>query len=230
MKAQESASAPSPSTNGHGTPHRSSALSQHADAPAARPSSSSSRSHVNGSRLHSATHPSPDDTDSLARGMRTAAGSASSHTSTRSSVSSAPTGLSTSVAVSKSNAQLTPPTTSASPSSSMSTAAAPARAQSTAPYRADRTDRPLPIPNGSVRGPAAVERVPARDPYRSVKCVKLTYDPLVDASLSSSEKKKAKPIYKEFGLVRALDNLTLRGDVILIGNRWANVVWTEQPR
>jgi histone-lysine N-methyltransferase SETD1 len=217
VKAQESVSAHPADTNGLRTPLRSSASSQHADGPVARSSSSTtSKSHVNGSRPHAATHPSPDDTESLARDMRTTGGSASYHASTSSSASSAPTtGLSTSAAMTKSHAQLTPPTTLASPSSSLSAAAAPATAQPTASHRADRTDRLLPIPNGSVRGPAAVERVPARDPSRSVKCVKRTYDPLVDASLSSSEKKKAKPIYKEFGLVCAPDNLTLRGDVIL---------------
>ena len=45
-------------------------------------------------------------------------------------------------------------------------------------------------------------RVYARDPSRSVKGTKCTYDPLLDRKLSSNEKKKAKPIYKEFGLVR----------------------------
>ena len=55
-------------------------------------------------------------------------------------------------------------------------------------------------------------RVYARDPSRSVKGTKCTYDPLLDRKLGSSEKKKAKPIYKEFGLVR-IHNLL--GSVIL---------------
>ncbi|KAL2262913.1 hypothetical protein VTK26DRAFT_8962 [Humicola hyalothermophila] len=48
--------------------------------------------------------------------------------------------------------------------------------------------------------PSVTARVPARDPARSIQCIKCTYDPLLDKSLSSSEKRKAKPIYKEFGL------------------------------
>ncbi len=226
VKAQESASAHSADTNGHRTPLNPSASSQHADEHVAR-SSSSSRSHVNDSRPHPA-YPSTDDIDSPARDTRIAKGSASSHTSTSSSVSSAPTGLSASARMRMSNTQLTPPTTIASPSY-LSTAA-PTKAQSTTPRRADGTDRLLPIPNASVHDTAVVERMPARDPSRSIKCIRLTYEPLLDKSLSSSDKKKAKPIYKEFGLVCAPDNLTLRGDVILIGSRWANAVWTERPR
>ncbi len=227
VKAQESASAHSADTNGHRTPLNPSASSQHADGPVAR-SSSSSRSHVNGSRPHAA-YPSTDDTESLARDTRIAnKGSASSHTSTSSSVSSAPTVLSASARMRMSNTQLTPPTTIASPSY-LSTAA-PVKAQSTTPRRADGTDRLLPIPNASVHDTTVVERVPARDPSRSIKCIKLTYEPGLDKSLSSSDRKKAKPIYKEFGLVCAPDNLTLRGGRHLDGNRWANAVWTEQPR
>ena len=227
VKAQESASAHSADTNGHRTPLNPSASSQHADGPVAR-SSSSSRSHVNGSRPHAA-YPPTDDTESLARDTRIAnKGSASSHTSTSSSVSSAPTGLSASARMRMSNTQLTPPTTIASPSY-LSTAA-PVKAQSTTPRRADGTDRLLPIPNASVHDTTVVERVPARDPSRSIKCIKLTYEPVLDKSLSSSDRKKAKPIYKEFGLVCAPDNLTLRGGRHLDGNRWANAVWTEQPR
>jgi histone-lysine N-methyltransferase SETD1 len=41
-----------------------------------------------------------------------------------------------------------------------------------------------------------------RDPNKGVKGEKCTYDPLLDHKLSDREKKKAKPIYKEFGLVR----------------------------
>jgi hypothetical protein len=52
--------------------------------------------------------------------------------------------------------------------------------------------------------------VPARDPSRSIKCIKRTYEPFLDTSLSSSEKRKAKPIYKEFGLVCAFNNFTMR--------------------
>jgi histone-lysine N-methyltransferase SETD1 len=48
----------------------------------------------------------------------------------------------------------------------------------------------------------AAPRIFARDPNKGVKGDKCTYDPLLDHKLSDREKKKAKPIYREFGMVR----------------------------
>jgi histone-lysine N-methyltransferase SETD1 len=207
MRAQESPSARPADTNGHRTPRNPSASSHLDDGPVAGFTSSS---HVNGTAPH-ATRPPTDDTESLAGDTLNAGGSASSHTSASSSVFSAPTRPSASGALKRANNhQLTPPTTIASPSSYLSTAAPP-KAQSTTPRRADGIDGLIPIPHGSVRDAPAFERVPARDPARSIKCIKRTYDPLLDTSLSSSEKRKTKPIYKEFGLVCTHDNFTLRG-------------------
>ncbi|KAL2879454.1 histone methyltransferase set1 [Colletotrichum sp. CLE4] len=45
-----------------------------------------------------------------------------------------------------------------------------------------------------------IERIPARDPNRSRKGFKCTYDPFNDRTLSKHGRKDAKPIYKEFGL------------------------------
>jgi histone-lysine N-methyltransferase SETD1 len=45
-------------------------------------------------------------------------------------------------------------------------------------------------------------RVYARDPNRGIKGTKCTYDPSLDRRLDSAQKRKSKPIYKEFGLVR----------------------------
>ncbi|KAK1491058.1 SET domain-containing protein [Colletotrichum abscissum] len=45
-----------------------------------------------------------------------------------------------------------------------------------------------------------IERIPARDPNRSRKGIKCTYDPFNDRTLSKHGRKDAKPIYKEFGL------------------------------
>ncbi|KAK1594832.1 SET domain-containing protein [Colletotrichum navitas] len=45
-----------------------------------------------------------------------------------------------------------------------------------------------------------IERTPARDPTRSRKGIKCTYDPNIDRTLSKHGRKDAKPIYKEFGL------------------------------
>jgi histone-lysine N-methyltransferase SETD1 len=61
--------------------------------------------------------------------------------------------------------------------------------------------------------PASEPRVYARDPNTGVKGMICTYDPLLDRKLSSNEKKKAKPTYKEFGLVRIT---TSPGSVILL--------------
>ena len=219
MKAQEFPSARPADANGHRDPLNPSAP-YNDDGPVAGLTPSS---HENGTASH-ATRPPTDDTESLAGDTLNAGGSASSHTSASSSVFSAPTRPSASGAVKRANNQLTPPTTIASPSSYLSTAAPP-KAQSTTPRRADGIDGLVPIPHGSVRDAPAVERVPARDPARSIKCIKRTYDPLLDTSLSSSEKRKTKPIYKEFGLVCTPDNFTLRGGgVILIVNQLANAV------
>jgi histone-lysine N-methyltransferase SETD1 len=96
--------------------------------------------------------------------------------------------------------------------SRLSSTSAPVKAQSTTPRRADGLDGHTPMLNGSAHEAPAAERVPARDPSRSITCIRCTYDPLLDTSLSSSEKRKAKATYKEFGLVCAKYNLTLRGE------------------
>lgn len=208
-KTQEFPSAQSLDTNGRCTPLNPPASSPNADGHTA---GLASNSHLNG-RSPRAVHSSTDDNESLAGDTLNAGGSASSHTSTTSSVFSAATRLSASATMRKPHT-LTPPTTIASPSSSYLSTTAPTKAQSTTLRRYDDgTDSLVPITDGSAHGAAAVERVPCRDPSRSIKCIKRTYEPLLDPSLSSSEKKKAKPIYKEFGLVCAhLDTLTLRGE------------------
>ncbi|KAK2065656.1 SET domain-containing protein [Colletotrichum caudatum] len=58
--------------------------------------------------------------------------------------------------------------------------------------RLDSTQIPGPYP--------PIERTPARDPTRSRKGIKCTYDPNIDRTLSKHGRKDAKPIYKEFGL------------------------------
>lgn len=154
---------------------------------------------------HDTARPATDDIESLVGDTLNAGGTTSSHASSSSSVFSAAARPSALAAMRSSDNQLTPPTTIGSPSSHLS-AAAPAKAHPMTPRRADGTDGSVTIPNGSAHdGPAAfpsvTERVPARDPSRSIQCIKCIYDPLLDTSLSSSEKRKAKPIYKEFGPV-----------------------------
>jgi len=60
-------------------------------------------------------------------------------------------------------------------------------------------------PNGFVQEdspalPNGIERVPARDPRRTVKCIKCTYDPSLDLKIPSADRRKKKVQYKEFGL------------------------------
>jgi histone-lysine N-methyltransferase SETD1 len=204
IRAQESPSSQSVDVNGRRTPLNPSASSRNDDGPVA---GFTAKSYVNGGRPVAARPPT-DDNESLAGDTLNSGGSASSHTSASSSVFSGLTRPSASGAMRHSNTQLTPPTTIASPSSHLSTL----KRQSTTPRRADNRDGLMPMPNGSVQDTPAVERVPARDPARSIKCIKRVYEPLLDASLSSSEKRKGKPIYKEFGLVCTHDNFTLRGE------------------
>lgn len=213
-KPQEPHASQAVNSNGHHTP-----LGH--DAPAA---GFAPRSRPNGSSLDLG-HPPTDDNESLPGDTLNAGGSASSHASSASSVFSAPARPHGSSTVRSSNSQLTPLTTIDSPSSYLH-AAGSTKAHSTTPRPADGAHGSVSIANGSVRDipaalPSVAERVPARDPSRSIQCIKCTYDPLLDKSLSSSEKRKAKPIYKEFGLVCKFDTHTLRGerhlDIGLIG-------------
>lgn len=155
--------------------------------------------------------PAADDAESLQGDTLNAVGSASSHgSSAASSVFSSSARHAATAAASKNPAaahnHLTPLTTIESPSYSVtphSTRPAPSAA-----HGPGKVDAPLSNPPHRLNGAAAsdsqsvFDRAPARDPACSVKGVKCTYDPLLDRSLSSSEKKKAKPTYEEFGLVR----------------------------
>lgn len=151
-----------------------------------------------------------EDNESLQGDLLNGVGSASSHSSTMSSVFSAPaqhTGMST-FGSNRNVSSLTPlTTTDSSPSHIASPHHYKTGAQTT--NGSDATvNRSLPhndvvqaqndigVPNPTK------PRVYARDPAIGVKGTKCTYDPLLDRKLSSNEKKKAKPIYKEFGLVR----------------------------
>ncbi|KAL2025009.1 hypothetical protein VTK56DRAFT_11 [Thermocarpiscus australiensis] len=187
-------------TNGFRTPLDPSTSSRADDGPA---SAFTSRSQPNGTGPAKSRY-STDDAESLARDTLSAVRSASSHAASSASSSTASSRIPATAAVKSSSSQLTPPTTIDSPSSH-SSAAGLAKEQSTTPRRVDGVDGSRPMPNGSVPETSAAslsvaERVPARDPSRSIQCIKCTYDPLLDTSLSSSEKRKAKPIHKEFGL------------------------------
>jgi histone-lysine N-methyltransferase SETD1 len=147
-------------------------------------------------------------------------GSASSYASTISSASSAPaqpTSMST-FGSAPNVSSLTPLTTidsSPNPAASPN----PDKQINASGYMANRPSSQDDAPD-TLRAPAAMAghepsdtRIHARDPARGIKGAICTYDPILDRKMGSNDKKKAKPIYKEFGLVR-IHNLL--GSVILL--------------
>lgn len=163
--------------------------------------------------------PQAEDNESLQGDLLNGVGSASSHTSAVSSVFSAP-GQQSNISApgaSRNMSSLTPLTNAdSSPSRTTSPnqykAAAPASNSTWFPTEKavaqdDVLEAQLPLADQPPQEP----RVYARDPNKGVKGAICTYDPLLDRKLSSNEKKKAKPTYKEFGLVRIF-----QGSVILL--------------
>lgn len=161
-----------------------------------------------------------DDNESLTDTLNTV-GSNSSHESTSSSLGSG-SGPQNHLATMKSSSHyMTPLTTIDSPSSYIRSAP-PTKAQSTTPLYGDG-------PNGCAHDtpdvlPDVVDRIPPRDLSRPVLGVQCTYDPLLDLTISSSERRKAKPRYEEFGLVRTIHihSHTRGGGVSSAVNQLAN--------
>ena len=150
-------------------------------------------------------HQPPDDAESVTGDTLNTVGSASSHESSNSSVFSTSARQATGTLSKTHNSTMTPLTTIDSPSHTYPSGSA--KAHSTTPQHAERTNGFLSNPNPAANGASTpvqrtAERVPARNPGRSIKGVKCIYDPSLDRSISSSDKRKAKPRYKEFGLVR----------------------------
>jgi len=184
-------------------------------------------------------HPSTDDSESLPGDTLTSSGSASSHASSSSSLFCALSRPGTAAAFKGSSSHLTPPTSDGSPSSYPS-ASLHSKAQSTASQPTDSADSSMSIPNGSSHDHSATlsklpNRLPPFDPSHKVVCVKCKYDPALDATISSSEKRKRKPEYVEFGLVCTLNSMNtltipkgerhleceLMANTICVGNsRW----------
>ncbi|KAJ0308281.1 hypothetical protein COL5a_000816 [Colletotrichum fioriniae] len=135
-----------------------------------------------------------------------AVGSASSYASTGSSVFSTAARQAVSSGISHIPPSSGTPLTSIESPSYSGNAALP---KTTMP-QAQNTDRgeaavslntPTSRLNSSLPEPyPQIERIPARDPNRSRKGIKCTYDPFNDRTLSKHGRKDAKPIYKEFGL------------------------------
>jgi histone-lysine N-methyltransferase SETD1 len=165
--------------------------------------------------------PQAEDNESLQGDLLNGVGSASSHTSTVSSTFSAAAqqpNMST-FGASRNVSSLTPLTNAdSSPSRTTSPnqykSGTPATNSTWLPTeKAVSQDDVLQAQPALADQPPSDPRVYARDPNKGVKGSICTYDPLLDRKLSSNEKKKAKPIYKDFGLVRIIQSL---GSVILL--------------
>ncbi|TAQ84538.1 hypothetical protein B7494_g7135, partial [Chlorociboria aeruginascens] len=166
-----------------------------------RPEHDASRPRANNTNAIYST-PTIEDNEVVQGDTLNGVGSASSHTSTVSSVFSAPpqqSAMST-FGGSRYLSNLTPLTnTDSSPSRNTSPKHAKISASAITPSGfADEAGNEYETPSHSTI--PTKPRVYARDPARGVKGIKCTYDPLIDPRLSEREKKKSKTIYKEFGL------------------------------
>jgi [histone H3]-lysine4 N-trimethyltransferase SETD1 len=164
--------------------------------------------------------PQAEDNESISGDILNGVGSASSHTSTVSSVFSAPaqqSNMSTSGGA-RNVSSLTPLTNTESsplriPSPKQSKPGALPTISSVSANEKAVLDNDSPPAQPALADQLPSDpRVYARDPNRGIKGIICTYDPLLDRKLGSNEKKKAKPIYKEFGLVRKIKSA---GSVIL---------------
>ncbi|KAK1760463.1 histone-lysine N-methyltransferase, H3 lysine-4 specific [Echria macrotheca] len=200
---RDSPSARAADTSGNHTPSRPSPDDGSGAVLGASTSSSfSSKPFTNGLAPDGARAPPSDDTESLIEDAANTVGSTSSHGSTSSSLFSASTQHNVMAAMKNANNLPTPLTSVDSPSSYTLPAAA-SKAQSTTPQYVDGTNGV--VDDGATAAPASIERVPARDPGRSIKCIQCVYDPLQDLKIPGSERKKAKTKYKEFGLAEEDD-------------------------
>ena len=154
--------------------------------------------------------PQAEDNELIQGDLLNGVGSASSHTSTLSSGFSAPAQQCniTTTGGSGNISSLTPLTNiDSSPSRTTSPRQSKASIPSTIPAllytekAAVQDDAPPAQPAMAGQNPPN-PRVFARDPSRVIQGIKCAYDPLLDRKNSSTELKKKRPIYKEFGLVR----------------------------
>ena len=170
--------------------------------------SSSSQSNI---PTDSAQAPAAEDNESIQGDLLNGVGSASSHTSSSvSSVFSAPNQQANMPTFGgpRNVSNLTPLTNTdsspgriTSPSQYKSTAQATVSSEfATDKAAAQNVDAHAHNVVAAQNPP--VLRVFARDPNRGVKGEICTYDPNSDHKSNDREKKKSKPIYKEFGLVR----------------------------
>lgn len=116
-------------------------------------------------------------------------GSASSHASTASSIFSTRNNVAIVDGASDHN-DITPLTVAGSPAHHNNTAQSSKERPSTAAMKSSATP------------PSVVQRLPARDPNRTIQGMKCVHDPSMDKSLSSLERKTMKPKYLPFDSVR----------------------------
>jgi len=132
-------------------------------------------------------------------------GSASSHTSTVSSVFSAPTQHHnmTTMASLHNMSSFTPLTNHDSSPLRVSSPKSSAAAFNSAHTVDDSLDlyNDSEIAQLTLEGPIATNRILARDPAKTVKGQICTYNPEVDRTPGIDGKKKTKPIYEDFGVV-----------------------------
>lgn len=169
------------------------------DSSASRHGSSSKR---DSARPDASRSTPADDSESLPGDMPVGVGSASSHESASSSIfsthnSAPPLNASTSLSASK-HSSLTPLTNVGSPSHISAPSHATKHHASSSRLQGSATPSAKAQPSGHSHRP------PVRDPKRPNQGKKCIYDPLLDKSLSSSEKKTTKPKYKMIGSVRPL--------------------------
>lgn len=166
--------------------------------------------HSNGA-ASDATPAHIDDNESVQGDLLNGVGSASSHASTVSSVFSLPAqnSIAPTSAAPQSQSNLTPLTnTDSSPPDHPASPRVAKLLASSLPSSESKTNPEASHNSTNINGTSSTEsgpqamRVIMRDPERGVKGKKCVYDPALDKNITSSERKKKKPIYKEFGLVR----------------------------
>ncbi|KAL3418213.1 SET domain-containing protein [Phlyctema vagabunda] len=148
--------------------------------------------------------PIAEDNESMQGDLLNGVGSASSHTSAVSSVFSAPLRQSTSTGTSSHLNSLTPLTNAdSSPTRVVSPRHPKQHVQPIVPKEMDPDKGITTAPQPATTVAAMIPRDPRihiRDPSKAVRGTICTYDPLLDRTLTSNEKKKAKAVYKDFGL------------------------------
>ena len=163
--------------------------------------------------------PLAEDNESILGDLLNGVGSASSHTSSSvSSIFSAPTQQATmSTFGGPQNVSILTPLTNADSSPNPITSPNQYKSDTQATVLSGFTTDAAVVQNdighahNAIADPShTTPHIYTRDPNKGVKGDKCTYDPLLDHKLSDREKKKAKPIYKEFGLVRTHNLLRAR--------------------